>query len=228
MANIYGEKSNLKVQWEKIKDASPQEKFDWFVQYFGLYALIIVAFIAGIVIWIVVANQPKKPELLSGILLDVTFDKTHEDLLKDAVAKELNADPLANTIGIMASPFGDADTETQLYQQEVITTRVAAKELDILGAVEPLEGYIDPESIGTSIFFPLDLMISEESLKKLTDADRVVSLSTSEGDLPFFIDAANSRFAELTGITYEHYYLGLLCTAPHPEGIEALIRLILE
>ena len=228
MPNIYGEKSNTRVQWEKVKNGSLQEKFDWFLQYFGLYALIGVAIVAVLVIWIVIANRPKTPELISGILLDVSFTDENKDALLQEFAKELDADPAKYTVGFSASPFGAADTETQLYQQEVITTRVAAKELDLVGSAESLEGYVDKNSIGSSIFFPLEFMLEEETLRKLAASGRTVSIDTSEGKLAYFIDVAGSRFAELSGISYEHYYLGLVSNAPHPDALEALARLILE
>ena len=228
MPNIYGEKSNIRVQWEKVKGGSLQDKFDWFWQYFGLYTVIGLAIIAVLVVWIVLATRPTKPELISGILLDVSFTDEAKEALTEEFAKELGADPEKNTIGFSASPFGEADTETQLYQQEIITTRVAAKELDVIGATEGLEGYVDKNSIGSSFFFPLEFMLEEETLQKLVDSGRTVSLDTSEGTLPYFIDVAGSRFAELAGITYEHYYLGIACNAPHYDGLEALVRLILE
>ena len=228
MPNIYGEKSNIRVQWEKVKHGSLQEKFDWFLQYFGLTTLIVVGLVAVAVVWIVIATRPKTPELVSGILLDVSFTDENKDALLQEFAKELDADPSKYTVGFSASPFGQADTETQLYQQEVITTRVAAKELDVIGAAESLEGYVDKNSIGSSIFFPLDFLLEEETLRKLVASGRTVSIDTSEGELDYFIDVAGSRFAELAGITCEHYYLGLVCNAPHLDALEALARLILE
>lgn len=229
MPNIYGEKSNTRVQWEKIKDGSLQEKFDWFIQYFGLYTLLAVALIAGIVAWIVTATRPKTPEVLSGILLDAEFEEEQSLAVKEALCADLGYDPNAYSLGLYASPFGAEGTESQLYQQEGILARVAAKELDLLGARGGLKGYVDPEDRGASILFPLFDVLPEDLFLRLEASGRVLYVDTEdEGRLPYFIDITGSAFSKLAGITAEHYEIAFLCTAPHPEGIEALVRLILS
>jgi len=227
MPNVYGEKSNTRVQWEKVKQGSFQERFDWLVHYYGVYALIVLFVVGIIVAWVIVANRPKKPELLTGTLFDANLEDEEENAIKTRIAEMLGVNADDYQSGIHSSIFWEANTEEQLNQQEVIITRVSARELDFLGAREGLSGYVNAAEYEDSIFMNLEDILSSEQLAKLRAADRLIYINTADGKLPFFINIAGSAFAELAGITYDHYEIGITINPPHEDAVDAMIELII-
>jgi len=175
MANIYGEKSNIKVQWEKVKDGTPQQKFDWFVTYFGLYAVIGVALVALIIFLVVSSIKSNKPRVISGLFLDLYSAEDTNEALRLKMCEAMDLDTSKYAIDI-TSLYSDTENISNLYsQQQSVFARVAAKELDVIALTEAnVSTYFDETSVDTSVFDPLSNYLSADLLKKLEAEGRIV------------------------------------------------------
>ena len=222
------EKSNTRVQWEKVKQGSAQEKFDWLVSYFGVPALLVLFFAGIIIAWIIVATRSTKPVLINGILLDTRIEAEEETNLRDKLVEVLGRSGEYD-LGISGSLFNTAGTEEQLNQMLVIQTRAGAGDLDLLGAVNSLSGFVDPEEPDASYLCPLNYVLPDDLLSALEKEGRVTVLSTSEGDFPYFVNIGGSLLAELLNIRVEKYEIGIVAnTFPHKEELIALFQLALD
>ena len=230
MANIYGKKPNIKLQWEKVKDAPFKEKAEWCVQYFGLYALIAVAVIVIISALTVTVIRNKQPELINIFCWDAMFENQEDKALLEALAEKLGKDPAKEKLTLNGALTDEDASGYYVYQREAIFARVAGKTLDIVaGREDGLNGFLNPEEPGNSIFTTLDEVISAESYNALLECGRIRFVELSDGtSAPYFINIAGSRLAQILNISSEAYCIGISCTAPHPESIEALLKIVLE
>ncbi|MBO4412321.1 MAG: hypothetical protein IKY02_04025 [Lachnospiraceae bacterium] len=229
MKNVYGEKSNIEVQWEKVKDGPFKGKLDWFVRYFGLYVLVGIIAIGLLTAWIITATRSNKPELLSGMLLDVDLKEGQESYLKEVFCEKFGLEsPDSYKLGLDGVPYESMDFTDQYYQQQTIMARVSAGELDIVGAKTSLAAYALADEPESGLIAPLTEYLSDAEIRALDEKGLIVYLETEAGvKIPFFIDIANSPFAELLWIKVSHYEIGFSWTAPHPERFSALVRFIL-
>ncbi len=230
MANIYGEKSNLKVQWEKVRNAPLQERFDWFLHYFGLYAAIGLGILALVIALIITISKSKTPYVLNGTFLGTTFEEDEIAAMKTALCKDLNYEEKKYNIGLTAYLSGAEGTEYQMYQLEAIYAQVAGKTLDVVGSTEKgIQGYVDPENVSGSIFINLESVLPDDLLSDLIAADRIRCVETADGEqLPFFIVIGNSRISDLLNIVIPDYCIGVTVTAPHKDTVLALARMALQ
>ncbi|MBR4767870.1 MAG: hypothetical protein IK088_02720 [Lachnospiraceae bacterium] len=229
MPNVYGEKSNLKVQWEKMKDAPLKERLTWMVQYFWLYALIIVSVIALGISFLVVYIRGKQPEVISGVFYNTYFEKEDENKIHDILTERLGIQKKGTRITLTPQTIDAEGSEYAIYQAQAIAARIAAKNLDLLGGTGTiLQQYMNPRDIEDSLLGVLNEHLDEALLEALTEAGRIREVETASGTYAFFVRISGSRIAELLKIVSDDYWVGVACTAPDREAVNEFFKMALE
>ena len=224
MANIYGEKSNLKVQWEKVKQGTLQQKFDWFVTYFGLYTLLALGAVA-LVLFLTLSSCGKKPSVIRGMFLDRIPTEEAGDALKKTLCASLNVDEAKYGIELYGQYPEQPGTVNQYEQQEALFARVSAGELDFICGTEALFSYYYSDSApSASVFAPLPDLLPDELLKDLQDAGRLVYRNpNAAAPVPYFVNIGGTALAEQLHIKEDDYLLALAVTAKNQDAVVLML-----
>ena len=227
MANIYGEKSTLRQQWEKMKDQPAREKAGWILHYFGVYIFVGLLFLGVVITILVTVLRPRPSVLFNGLFFDVDFSKEKEKELSDALLELMDA-PDGTVLEVVGEFLAEDDPEYLYYQVQSVEARISTKTLDVLGAYgDILTGFLDTEEPDTSFLAPLKEILSKEHYETLRNAGRLRFVKTDEGEMSFMVLASGSRLAEILGVKSD-YWIAVSITAPHEEAVDALMELILE
>ncbi len=227
MANIYGKKSTLRQQWEKMKDQPAREKVGWILHYFGVHIFFGLLFLGVVITILVTVLRPRPSVLFNGLFFDVDFSKEKEKELSDALLELMDA-PDGTVLEVLGEFLAEDDPEYLYYQVQSVEARISTKTLDVLGAYgDILTGFLDTEEPDTSFLAPLKEILSKEHYEALRNAGRLRFVNTDEGEMSFMVLASGSRLAEILGVKSD-FWIAVSMTAPHEEAVDALMELILE
>lgn len=229
MADIYGEGSNSKKQWDKLKGAPLKDKVKYIAQYYGIAIIAVIAgiiFIVSMVRTIIYNSVPViiSVECYSGVVAEDAGDR-----LMEKIAPLLEADPSKYHIEVSASLIEGGDMQQAYTLSQKIFARIAAADLDCcIGAESLLYSYMDKEDPEENAFRNLKDLLPEDLYARLLSENRIVFLSPETEDWPYGIDISNTDLAETIGLSGEGHVLSFVVSTTRPEAQEALTKLIYE
>lgn len=244
--------NNLKKEREKLKNASLNQKLEFFWDYYkwpAVSVMIVLAVIGSFVHSAVMS----KDVILSGICLNC-YQSSFEprfDTLTEAFLQDQNLDPSEFAVEINTSliyaPGDENAAETNYQTVQRIGAQITAKDLDF--AVGNLEAML--EFAYTDTFCDLSLLLSEEELARYEPYLLYVDLAVVEAVLdqpqadiqwldckspekmerpvPVLIDMSScGALMENYPYLQETLALGVAVNAPHEDMIPSLIDFLMH
>lgn len=223
------EKSNSRIQWEKLKGQPFSEKLRYVLEYYGIWVGA-VAFIILLGFFALIFSADKgRPNLASGIIFDI--DATDENhAVSDPVCEILDKDPDGYQIEFYPIMFGQDDPVQTYDEQEAIFARITAGDLDFfVGTSQMLLTYMDASSPDYCSIYMLDEVLPDEILDALTEQGRVYEAHTNfRGDAPFLVNISDSYISEGLGVKKENLYLAWVSTSKKTDVFRAMCELLIE
>ena len=229
MADVYGEGSNSKKQWAKLKGAPLKEKVKYIAQYYGIA---IVAIIAGIVFIV----SMTKTIIYNSIPMIITMEvysgivsEDAEDNLMQKIAPLLGADPKKYHIEVTESGVESTDIQQAYTMSQKIFARMAARDLDcMVGKEQLLISYMSADDPDNRALTDLRELVSDDLYQRLLSEDKIVFLDAAEGKIPYGIVLADTDLADTIGLVGEGSVLAFVVTSERVDAQKALTQLIYE
>ncbi|MBR6321905.1 MAG: hypothetical protein IKR59_03465 [Lachnospiraceae bacterium] len=227
MADIYGEGSNSKKQWQKLKGAPLSEKIKYIATYYGIpiiAGIAIIVFAVSMTRSIIYNSIPKiiALECYSGYGAD-----NAEDNLMQAMSEKLGVDPSKYHIEVAFSGASTTDVQQAYTLSQKIIARIAAGDLDAcIGRPELLGAYMNPESIADGAFYDLRKLLSADLVSRLEADGRLVYYEIDGENIPYAIDVDGSHLEELIGVFNSGDILAFVVSSKNVDGQKALAELI--
>lgn len=230
--DVYGDKKekNAHAQWDKMKGLSLQEKFDYFVHYYGLISIGVIfgaAIIIGITVSIIKNNAPKI--IIGDFYTDDVTEEAAEEL-KVKLCQKLGLQAEDEEIAIYSSLIDSSDMEALMYQGQRLEADIYSMTADFIAATEmQVSGYMNKDDLQDCPFLDLRELLSPELLKRLENQGRVIYFSTSfAGEMPYLIETKGSKLYQDMGLTSNSCTIGFLAKTEHKAAIQAFCELIAE
>lgn len=230
MADIYGEGSNSRRQWQKLKGAPLKDKVRYIVQYYGIPIVAVVAIVIFAVSMTRTIIRNSVPMIISIESYNGAIADDAGEALMAKIAPLLEADPAKYQIEVNGTPVDAANVQEAITVSQKVVARIAARDLDCIIANKIfLSSYMGADDPDNRAFFDLREVLSDEMYQRLVSEDRVVMLSTSDGEeVPYAILLDGTDLAETIGLLGKENYLSFVVTTKRPEAQKALGTLIWE
>lgn len=227
MAKVYGDEITGRDQWKKMKGASFKEKITYIWEYYHIHIIVTVAVIVFAYSMISSILYNRIPNVVSGEFYTPEMITNELEDLKVTLCEDLGYDPKDYHIDITSSA-ASSDPQQLIALQQKLIARIAAQDIDFLGAPEAYFSlFMNPEEADSSAFVDLRTIVSEETLARLEEEGRVRYFESEYTDpFPYLIDITNSEFYSILGMFSSDCLIGVTVNAPHPEGLNALLKLV--
>lgn len=218
---IYQPRQDLRLK-EKLKDMPFRDKLTFLWEYYRFHALISIAGISLIVYIIYMIFTPDIETKFYAAFINNTIDSEVLETYRTDFYEYLQLDPKTEEIQFNSSFYLNADGEYSMNMQQVLTTYVAAQEIDVIIAPESefasyaYYGYMDklsdqlPTDIYSSLTDNFYISDSEEDTHK-----NVYGIYLS--DTKLFRDYAVSN---------EPYILGIIVNGKNKENAVEFLRVL--
>lgn len=227
---VYGDEITFRDRWKEMKNRSGQERFDYFVQYYGKITLAIVFGIVVLVLVTVAVIKNKAPKVISGDFYTEYFTPDAAEPLRLLLCERLGYDPDKYGIDVYSSAVDGDDREGVMYQGESLQAKIVAGVLDFVAALpKDISGYMDKDDIINCSFHDLRDILPEDLLGELESQGRIVYLETSfRGSLPYLVDITDSKLYSTLGLTKDECYIAVLASTKRVDACVELCRLAAE
>lgn len=229
MADIYGEGSNSKKQWDKLKGAPLKDKVKYIAQYYGIAIIAIVAFIVFAVSMTRTIIYNSIPKIISLEAYSGFGADDAEDNLMKVLSEKLGVDPKKYHIEVAFSGASTTDVQQAYTLAQKIIARIAAADLDVcIGREELLMSYMNGESAEDGAFYNLQTLLPADLYSRLEADDRIVYYDASYGKVPYAIKVDGSHLEELIGTFNEGDIMTFVVSSKVPESQKAVAELIYD
>lgn len=221
-AAIYQQRK-VETEKEKLKNMNFREKIVYLWEYYRIYAAIGAVVIALIVYFIYEIVTPDiKPQLYAAIL-DNAVDPDVLEQYEIDLAEYLQLDQKRQSVELNATFFSN-DSDYALGTQQVLTTFMAAGEVDVIIAPETV--FEKFAKIGN--FAKLYDKLPTDIYSSLTDRFFISDTSddTEKNAYGIYLDTSNL----FKDVTYdgEPYVLGIIPNYPHEENTVEFIKYLFK
>ena len=222
------EKSNERVQWEKLKGEPLSVKIKYIFEYYG-FVIGIAAFVVFLGVFAMFFSGGGNSYALSGIVFDVSFEGNSNEINKK-LCKELGLNPTYYVTEFYPILLDGSDPAVVYDEQEALYARIASGDVDFLvGREGYLMQYVDPEKLIECDILMLDELLPADLIQRLDEAGRVLYADTEfAGKAPFMIDISHSFITDDLQIDMDGLYLTFACKTARGKALTTLCELLLE
>jgi hypothetical protein len=126
----------VQTEKEKLKDMSFQDKLSYLWEYYKIHATVTVV---AVVLIIYIIHEIITPDIKTqfyAAIINSTIDSETLQEYSDAFAKQLELDPTTQSVELNDQFYLSTASETASSMQQVLTTYIAAGEIDVIIAPE--------------------------------------------------------------------------------------------
>ncbi len=229
MADIYGEGSNSKKQWDKLKGAPMKDKVKYIAQYYGIAILAVVVGIVFIVSLVRSIIYNSIPNIISVEAYSSVLSEDVEDVMLEKLSTALQVDPSDYHIAFTSSLVSEGDIQQAYMQSQKIFARVAAGDIDaIIGKESLLISFMSVDDPESCAFSDVRTYLSDEMYERLLQEDKIVFLKGAKEELPYAVDLTGTDLAETIGLFGEGNLLAYVVTSKNADALRALSDMIYE
>lgn len=223
------EKSNSRLQWDKLKDQPFSEKLRYILGYYGIW-IGVAAFIVFLGIFaIFLGGEKGNKRLAYGIIFNHDVSDSRGEI-NSAVCQWLDKKPEDYEIEFYPYLFEDEDPVKIYDEQEAIFARILAGDLDFMvGNPSSLLAYIDENDEDYCNLCMLDEILPEDLLKELEDRGRLVRTDTAfKGKVCFLVNIADSYISRGLDVSAGDLCLAFVVNGKHQDALIAMCQLLIE
>lgn len=223
-AEIYKPRKNM-TEKEKLKNMPFKERLPYLWEYYKFHAIVTIAVI-GLLVYTII--QIFTPDIETQFYAAIINNSISEDLWSqyaEDFSSHLELNPKKERVEINPTYYFNGAPEYALSMQQVFTTRIAVKEIDVVIAPESLfkdyayNGYFTKltEQLPTDIYSSLTDYFYLSNTDEDLDSKDVYGIYLSDTDL-FKKNAIND----------DPYILGIVANYQHKENTAEFVRYLFQ
>ena len=229
MTDIYGEGSNKKRQWNKLKDAPLKEKVRYIVMYYGIAIIAAIGLIIFIIYAVKSIRYNKMPCIISVETYSSTIADEAADVVMEKISAVLNADPSDYRIEITSSLADENDFQQVYSLNQKIFSQIATGHLDcVITTEDMLLSHMSMEAPESRAFYDLRGFIPDDLYNRLVEEGKIIFLNAPDSECPYGINLTGTDLYDTLGLVGDGNILTFIVTSKNTVGQKAFAELIYE
>ena len=229
MADVYGEGSNSKRQWDKLKGAPLKDKIRYIVMYYGIAIAAIIGAIIFVVYFVKSVRDNSIPLVVSVETYSSMLDENAEDAVMEKICPILGVNPDDYRIQVTSSLVDESDFQQVYALNQKIFARIATGDLDCMITNEPmLLSHMSMDQPESRAFYDLRGFIPDDLYNRLLEEGKIVFLNAPDSECPYGINLTGTDLYDTLGLMGDENILTFIVTSENVDGQKAFAQLIYE